>query len=72
MSLVTANDVRARAQQTLSASPIYALRDLHVEQQGETIVIRGVVSSFYHKQLAQEVIRHALEGTEVINSIQVR
>lgn len=72
MSLVTAKDVQVRAQQALAASPIYALRDLEVTQDGETILIRGLVSSFYHKQLAQEVIRHAVEGVEVVNSIRVR
>ena len=72
MPVLTAKDVQARAQLALSGSPVFALRDLQVEQQGEAILIRGLVSSFYHKQLAQEVIRHALEGVEVINSIRVR
>jgi hypothetical protein len=72
MSIVTAKDVQARAQHALASSPIYALRDLQIDQKGDTIFIRGLVSSFYHKQLAQEVIRHAVEGVEVINSIDVR
>jgi BON domain len=72
MSIATTQDVRARAQQLLSTSPIYALREIQVEQDGDTICLRGVVSSFYHKQLAQELIRHALAGTEVTNSLRVR
>ena len=72
MLVLTAKDVKARAQQALSASPIFALRELQVEQDGESILIRGQVSSFYHKQLAQEIIRHAVEGVEVVNSIHVR
>jgi len=72
MAVVLAKDVRSRAQEVLSGSPIYALRELYVEQQGDALVIRGLVASFYHKQLAQEVIRTAAEGLEVINSIQVR
>jgi len=72
MPVVAAKDVQARAQQALAASPVYALRELQVERQGDVLLIQGLVSSFYHKQLAQEVIRHAVEGVEVINSILVR
>jgi hypothetical protein len=72
MPLLTAKDVQSRAQKALAGSPVYALRDLHVEQDGDTLLISGWVSSFYHKQLAQEVVRHAAEGVEVVNSIQVR
>ncbi|MBI3839823.1 MAG: BON domain-containing protein [Planctomycetia bacterium] len=72
MAVVSAKDVQSRAQEALSGSPVYALRELHVEQHGDALVIHGLVSSFYHKQLAQEVIRTAAEGLEVVNSIQVR
>ena len=72
MSVLTAKDVQQRAQMALAASPVFALRDLHVERDGDTLLISGLVSSFYHKQLAQEVVRHAAEGVEVVNSIQVR
>jgi hypothetical protein len=72
MSVLTAKDVQPCAQQALTDSPVYALRELRVEQYGETLVIRGVVSSFYHKQLAQEAVRVAAEGVEVVNLIQVR
>ena len=72
MPVLTAKDVQARAQQALASSPVYALRELQVEQDGDTILLRGSVASFYHKQLAQEVIRHAVEGVEVVNSIRVR
>jgi len=35
------------------------------------VVLRGSVDSFYHKQLAQEMIKNSLEGVEVINEIRV-
>ena len=35
------------------------------------IVLRGRVSSFYHKQPTQEVVRNATGGGEVINAIRV-
>jgi hypothetical protein len=72
MPLLSAKDVRQRAQEALAASPVYALRELQVSQDGDLLLIEGLVSSFYHKQLAQEVVRHAAEGVEVVNSIRVR
>jgi len=69
---LTAKDVQPVAQKALAGSPVYALRELRVDHEGETLLIRGSVSSFYHKQLAQEVVRHAAEGIEVVNSIHVR
>ena len=65
-------DVEHSARQALSASPVYALRELEVEQRGEKLLIRGSVASFYHKQLAQEAVRQVAEGVEVVNSIHVR
>lgn len=72
MSVLAVKDVQKRAQKALRASPFYALRDLQVEQDGDTLLISGLVTSFYHKQLAQEVVRHAAKGVDVVNSIEVR
>ena len=66
-----AKEVQPRAQRALTSSPIYALRELRVEQTGDALLISGLVSSFYHKQLAQEVVRAVAEGIEVVNSIHV-
>jgi hypothetical protein len=71
MAEVSGQIVGPRAQQALDTSPVYALRDLRVEQQGACLLISGMVTSFYHKQLAQEVVRAVAEGCEVINSIRV-
>ena len=71
MPVLMAKDVQSRAQKSLAISPVYALRELRVEQQGEALLIVGTVSSFYHKQLAR-VVRAAVEGVEMINSINVR
>jgi len=64
-------DVAAQAKTALARSRIFDLRRLHVAQDGEAVVLRGRVSSFYHKQLAQEVVRNATGGGEVINAIRV-
>lgn len=71
MANIAANAVQPRAQDALSASAVFALRELRVEQNGDRLVISGPVSSFYHKQLAQEVVLAIAEGVEVVNSISV-
>jgi hypothetical protein len=71
MAELLLTDSAARAESALSRSRIYDLRSLHVAQDGDTVVLRGRVSSFYHKQLAQEVVRTALDGGEVVNAIRV-
>ena len=59
------------AQQALARSRIFDLRNLQVDQDGDCVVLRGRVDSFYHKQLAQELVRASIDGTEVINAITV-
>lgn len=66
-----AQDLLSRAQSLLSASPIYALRDLRVEQNNGTLLITGSVASFYQKQLAQEVVRAIATGVELRNTVTV-
>ncbi len=66
------DDVRPRAQTALAGSPIYELRDLRVDQHEGALLISGAVTSFYHKQLAQEVVRSVCQGFDVNNSISVR
>jgi len=67
------SEVRPLAQTALSDSPIFDLRDLVVEEGEDALVLRGTVASYYHKQMAQEVVR-AVAGREVdvVNSIAVR
>ena len=64
-------EVQPRAQAALSESPFYELRELQVEQRDGALSLAGCVSSFYHKQLAQEVVRSVCTGVESINSIRV-
>ena len=71
MSTASTNELRPRAQSALAASPIYELRDLQVELRDGALVLSGSVSSFYHKQLAQEVVRSVCREIELVNSILV-
>ena len=63
--------INERAQSALAWSPIYELRSLQVESEDGRLVITGAVSSFYHKQLAQELVRTVAEHVEVVNKTVV-
>lgn len=67
-----ARDAQNRAQSALCDSSILDLRDLRVEVTEESLIISGSVSSFYHKQVAQETVRAVVDEIVVINSIHVR
>jgi hypothetical protein len=65
-------EIESRVQTALAASPIYALRELRVERhENSSLRLRGLVGSFYHKQLAQEVVRSLAANVEVINLVSV-
>ncbi|MBN1394525.1 MAG: BON domain-containing protein [Pirellulales bacterium] len=66
------DQLQPRAQAALSNSPFYELRELQVEQCQDELCISGCVSSFYHKQLAQEVVRSVSADAKVINTIRVK
>lgn len=73
MTEPSAVGVEPKAQQALADSPVAALRELRVESIDDgSLLISGSVSSFYHKQLAQEVVRAVALGLEVINSVTVK
>lgn len=77
MTPVSTTDVQPRAQNALGSSPILELRNLRVERQNGSLFISGSVSSFYHKQLAQEAVRAVCKEcndleVEVVNRIRVR
>jgi len=63
--------IASRAKAVLKRSRIFDLRALVVEQEDDCVVLRGSVDSFYHKQLAQELLKTEMEGVEVINEIRV-
>ena len=63
--------VLEQARRALARSRIYVLRRLDVSAEGDAIVLQGRVDSYYHKQLAQELVRMAVDGTEVVNEISV-
>jgi hypothetical protein len=66
-----ARDLQTKAQSALTESAVAALRDLQVERVGDALLLRGVVSSFYHKQLAQEMVRVVVGDVNLVNDIDV-
>lgn len=71
MTATISESVQPRAQAALTNSPFFELRGLLVEQGQDALRITGCVSSFYHKQLAQEVVRSVCSDAKLINSICV-
>ena len=64
-------DVCTRARSALANSPIYVLREISVQQSGDSLLLEGRVDTFYHKQLAQEVVRAVADGMRVENDLSV-
>jgi len=60
-----------QARSALTKSPVFALRGLDVAQSGERLLISGRVRTFYHKQLAQEAVRHVVNGLRLVNLVEV-
>ena len=71
MASVLEMDVATRAKSALAKSPIYVLREIQVETDGDALLLQGKVDTFYHKQLAQEVVRSVADGMRVVNSVRV-
>ncbi len=69
MSTATAQLFQATA--ALRESPLPALRKLSIEETEATVLIRGKVSSFYLKQMAQETVMPVLGGRELVNRVTV-
>jgi hypothetical protein len=63
--------VPSRTAAALRQSPIPALRKLSVEECDGAVVLRGSVSSYYLKQLAQETVMPTLAGRELLNRVTV-
>ena len=63
---------RAKADQVLRQSPIPAIRNLRVEETEDSIILSGSVSTYYHKQLAQETLMPLRGARELHNRVTVR
>jgi hypothetical protein len=57
--------------QALTSTGLNALKTVRIELRKNQVVLHGVVSSYYLKQMAQEAIRPILFGLSVRNRLQV-
>ena len=64
-------DIRSRVATALAASTIPRLRYIQVELEEQTVCLRGEVTSFYEKQIAQEVVRSVDREVDVRNDLRV-
>ncbi len=55
----------------LRRSPLPDLRRLEIEETEDEVIILGIVSSYYSKQLAQETIRPAVGDRRIRNRVVV-
>jgi hypothetical protein len=61
----------ARAAALLRDNAVNDLRRLEVTESETEIVITGIVTSYYLKQMAQEAVRPALNGRKLKNKVIV-
>ena len=62
----------ASAAQVLRESPLPLLRSLDVAENDDEVTLRGQVSSYYHKQLAQEAVLPVLGDRRLRNLLVVQ
>ena len=59
------------ATDVLANSSVRELRELRVDGNATQVRLSGSVSSFYHKQLAQEAVRPVTAGRQIVNRVLV-
>ena len=67
----TQQDAEQAAIDVLANSSVRELRQLRVDGSSNQLQLSGRVRSFYHKQLAQEVVRAVASGMQVVNHVHV-
>ncbi len=71
MTATFPNSAPAPAASLLRENPVNDLRRLEVLESDSEIVISGIVTSYYLKQMAQETVRPALAGRRLRNKVIV-
>jgi osmotically-inducible protein OsmY len=65
------NDLRSTVESALARSPYLSGKNLRFEFHEEGVVLRGVVRSYYQKQLAQESLKSIAGLPRIQNEIEV-
>lgn len=61
----------AEVEMRLQTSPHLCLRSVTCDQREGVVVLRGRVPSYYHKQLAQELVRQIAGTFAIVNVVEV-
>ena len=67
----TRNDLAELARSCLQANPYADIKSLECECREGVLMLRGQVSTYYHKQLAQEAVRDIPGIASVMNGVKV-
>jgi osmotically-inducible protein OsmY len=67
----TSTQVATAAEALLSASPHLPLRKIFCQCDDGVLVLQGRVTTFFHKQLAQETVANINGVKKVVNKIEV-
>jgi hypothetical protein len=62
---------RELVERRLRESPYLCLRAIRCEHQQGVLTLRGMVPSYYHKQLAQALVAQFVRGGAFVNQIEV-
>jgi osmotically-inducible protein OsmY len=65
------SDLREIVESALSRSSALSGRNLRFEVHEDGVVLRGVVRSYYHKQLAQESLKSISGVSRITNELEV-
>ena len=55
----------------LSSTPYWSGKNLQMESRGGQVTLRGTVSTYYQKQMAQEVLRRVDGVSQISNQLEV-
>jgi osmotically-inducible protein OsmY len=66
-----ARSVERAAGERLANAGYSILKTVNCSFRNGTMILRGEVPSYYHKQVAQESVRNAPHVTKIVNDIEV-
>ena len=68
---MTDMQLKDRVHSVLSRTPYWTGKDLKVENQDGRVTLRGIVGTYYQKQMAQEVLRRVDGVAQISNELEV-
>lgn len=67
----TRSTLEKRIERAISANPYLSGRSVRLETDAQRVVLRGVVGSYYQKQMAQEALRQIDGIGQIENELEV-